>query len=324
VSADASAAAARLGSPAAESGVIHNIGYRRYDAARLGRAAIVRALIWHSLRAAFGVGRGAKAKIFPVLLFTLMCLPAVVNAISIALSHGGPPVVTYDGYVPQLRTVAMLVFVALEAPNLVSSDLRNHTLPLYFARPISRLDYPVAKLVAFVLACLAMIEIPLILLYLGIATQVHGASQVWEQTLRLGPGLLYGAAWAVLLASIGLLLASTTGKRVFAICAIGIPLFFSWILAGVLAHIGEQAFGPTTLGHPSGLTSLAGLLSPFTLLGGVLRWLQAPVVLTGPPVRPFLETTVGTYGPLYGAVFVILTVAAIVGLIARYRKVGVA
>jgi ABC-2 type transport system permease protein len=326
VSADASAAEGRLASPAADaSGVIHNIGYRRYEATRLGRAQIVRALTWHSLRAAFGIGRGAKAKVFPILLFTLMCAPAVVNAIALALNPGSHPLVTYDGYNVQLRTVAMLIFVALEAPNLVSSDLRNHTLPLYFARPIRRIDYPVAKLTAFVLACLAMIEIPLLVLYLGNATQQHSASQVWEQTLQLGPGLLYGAAWAVLLASIGLLLASSTGKRVFAICAIGIPLFFTWILATVLAHIGTQAFGPAaSFSQPSGLTSLAGLISPFTLLGGVLRWLQAAQVSSGEPIRPFMETTVGSYGALYGLVFLILTVAAIAGLIARYRKVGVA
>ena len=134
--------------------------------------------------------------------------------------------------------------MALQAPNLVSSDLRSHTLPLYFARPIHRIDYPVAKLVAFVLACLALIEVPVILLYLGIVSQQHGPSQVWAQTRALGPGLLYGAGWAVLLASVSLLLASTTGKRVFAICATGIPLFFTFILATVLGHVGEQAFGP--------------------------------------------------------------------------------
>ena len=169
-----------------------------------------------------------------------------------------------------------------------------------------------------------MIEIPLLLLYLGIITQVHGASQVWEQTLQLGPGLLYGAAWAVLLASIALLLASTTGKRVFAICAIGIPLFFSFILANVLAHIGEQAFGPVGFGQPSTLTSLAGLISPFTLLGGVLRWLQKAPAPGFAPAREVMQTTVGNYGPVYGAVFLALTIAAIAGLIARYRKVGVA
>ncbi len=30
-------------------------------------AQIVRALIWHSFRSAFGIGRGAKAKIVPIL-----------------------------------------------------------------------------------------------------------------------------------------------------------------------------------------------------------------------------------------------------------------
>jgi len=323
VSADASAASGQFAPPAADSGVIHNIGYRRYDAIRLGRTQIVRALIWHSFRAAFGIGRGAKAKIFPVLLFILMCLPAVINAVALALNPGRQPIVSYDGYVPQLRTVAMLIFVALEAPILVSSDLRNHTLPLYFSRPIARIDYPVAKLVAFVLACLTMIEVPLLLLYIGNATQQHGASQVWEQTLRLGPGLLYGAAWALLLASIGLLLASTTGKRVFAICAIGIPLFFSYILANVLAHIGTQAYGPFSFAHPSALSSLAGLISPFTLLGGMLHWFKGTPA-TGAPVQVFQQTIIGQYGAVYGLVFVIATVAAIGGLIARYRRVGVA
>jgi ABC-2 type transport system permease protein len=119
VSADASAAPGQFAPPAADSGVIHNIGYRRYDAIRLGRTQIVRALIWHSFRSAFGIGRGAKAKIFPVVLFILMCLPAVINAVALALNSGSQPIVSYDGYVPQLRTVAMLIFVALEAPILV-------------------------------------------------------------------------------------------------------------------------------------------------------------------------------------------------------------
>ncbi|HUC24102.1 MAG TPA: hypothetical protein VMA73_15440 [Streptosporangiaceae bacterium] len=338
--ADAHAAAGQLSSAATEGaalgatvnpassatdsrGVIHNIGYRRYDGNRLGRAAIVRALTWHSLRSAFGIGRGAKAKIFPALLFGLMCLPATVSAVALATNPHGAPIVGYDNYVPSVRAVVMLIFVAIEAPNLVSADLRNHTLPLYFARPIHRIDYPVAKLVALVLACLVMVEIPLLLLYVGTASQERGAGQVWEQTLRLGPGLLYGAAWAVLLASIGLLLASTTGKRVFAMCAIGIPLFFTWILANVLAHVGAQAFGPTGSGEPSALASLAGLISPFTLLGGLLRWLQGSPA-TGPGYHPLQATTIGSYGSAYGVLFAVLTVAAIAGLVARYRKVGVA
>jgi len=321
VSADAGAAAGQVTPPAAQGGVIHDIGYRRYDAVRLGRGAILRALTWHSFRSAFGIGRGAKAKIFPALLFAIMCLPAAINAVALANNPSGGPIISYDSYVPSLRTVAMLIFVALEAPNLVSTDLRNHTLPLYFARPIRRIDYPLAKLSAFVLACLAMVEIPLLLLYIGNATQAHGAHQVWVQTLRLGPGLLFGAAWAVLLASIGLLLASATGKRVFAICAIGIPLFLSYVVAEVLMHVGSQAYGPVGVGQPSALASLAGLLSPFTLLGGVLRWLEAP---PRPGAVPhFQQTIVGHYGALYGILFAAATIAAAGGLVLRYRRVGV-
>jgi ABC-2 type transport system permease protein len=326
VSADAKAAGGQPTTAAFDSnaGVIHNIGYRRYDAARLGRPQIVSALMWHSFRGAFGFGRGAKAKIFPVLLFALMCLPAAVNAVALATNPGGGPIVSYDGYVPSLRALVMLVFVALQAPNLVSADLRNHTLPLYFARPIARIDYPVAKLGAFVLACLAIVEIPLLLLYVGNATQQHGASAVWAQTRQLGSGLLYGAAWAVLLASIGLLLASLTGRRVFAICAVGIPLFFTYILANVLTHIGQVAYGPAAFGQPSKLTSLAGLISPFTLLGGVLHWLQGSAAPVGFRRNALQVTTIGTYGWVYGLVFLLLLLAAVSGLIARYRKVGVA
>jgi ABC-2 type transport system permease protein len=322
-----------------DGGVIHNIGYREYDGVRLGRGPIFVALMWHSLRTAFGFGRGAKAKIFPALLFVIMCLPAVVNAVSLATNPHGGAIITYDDYVPSIRTVAMLIFVAIEAPNLVSADLRNHMLPLYFARPIGRIDYPLAKLVAFVIACLLMIEIPLVILYVGNVTQVHGAHAVWEQTLQFGPGLLYGAAWAVLLASIGLLLASTSGKRVFAICAVAIPLFFSYIVAHVLEQVGRQAFRavPVCGGkvvrhagqviclhpgvHPPALASLAGLISPFTLLGGLLHWLGAPNFT---PAGNLQATVIGQYGDIYGLVFVLLTLAAVGGLILRYRKVGVA
>ena len=59
----------------------------------------------------------------------------------------------------------MTVFVAVQAPELVSRDLRSRVLPLYFARPIKTIDYPLAKYLAFTGACLVMLEVPLLLLY---------------------------------------------------------------------------------------------------------------------------------------------------------------
>lgn len=306
-------------------GVIHDIGYRRYDGPRLGRGHIFLALTWHNLRAAFGIGRGARAKVFATLLFVLMCLPAAVNAVALATNPSGGPIVNYDNYIPQLRALVMLVFVAVQAPSLVSRDLRDHILPLYFARPISRIDYPAAKLLAFVIACLVMIEVPLLILYIGNATQVHGAHAVWAQTQQLGPGLLYGLAWAVLLASIGLLLGSLTGRRVYATCAIGIPLFVLYILAHILTQIGQQSYGPAAFGQPSTLASLAGLISPFTLLGGVLHWLQKPVTPGFQAAHAVIAPTpIGSYGPVYMVLFFVLLAGAVGGLMARYQRIGVA
>ncbi len=81
---------------AGPASVIHDLGYRRYDGPRLGRAQIIRALAWHSFRAAFGFGRGAKAKIVPLVALVALCLPAVVNAF--AMSKGNPRLVDYDTY----------------------------------------------------------------------------------------------------------------------------------------------------------------------------------------------------------------------------------
>jgi ABC-2 type transport system permease protein len=300
--------AAASGPPAAaHAGVIHDLGYRHYDGPRLGRAAIIRALYWHSLRSAFGIGRGAKAKIVPILTFVIMCLPAVVNAI--AASRGGGRVIPYDTYVFRLRALVMVIFVAAQAPELVSRDLRSHVLPLYLCRPMRRLDYPLAKFAAFTVACLALVEIPLLLLYLGTIVSASGGAAVWSQTRALIPGLLIGVLWAVLFAAIGLALASLTGRRAYATGAIAIYFFLSWSLASVLIGVVGGRAGPAPLA-----ARLVGLISPVTVLEGVRQWLGGTSV--SPVPRP------GSVGVLYGAMFVVLLAASLGGLAARYRKAG--
>ena len=310
MSADSSTAA-----PGRRSGVIHDIGYQHYDGPRLGRPAIVRALCWHSLRSAFGIGRGIKAKIVPVITFVIMCLPAVANAVSVA--NGTPRSINYDTYIFQLRVLVMIIFIAAQAPELVSRDLRSHVLPLYFSRPLRRLDYPLAKLAAFILACLAMIEIPLLFLYLGTITQAHGGSAIWHETRALIPGLLVGLMWAVLLAAIGLFLASLSGRRAYSTGTIAIFFFLTWILAGLLYSVSTGQGHPFRGGQVATTGArLSGLVSPFTVLDGVRQWLGG----TSPgPIPP-----PGSYGPLYGVMLLVLLGLAVGGLAVRYRKAGVA
>jgi len=310
--------------------VIHDLGYRRYDGPRLGRAQIIRALAWHSFRAAFGLGRGAKAKIVPLVALVALCLPAAISAF--AMSRGNARLVDYDTYTPALRDLVMTVFVAVQAPELVSRDLRSRVLPLYFARPINTIDYPLAKYLAFTGACLVMIEGPLLLLYGGSIANVHGGSAVWAQTRALIPGLLVGLMWAVVLAAISLFLASATGRRAFATGAVAIFLLLTFTLSEILLQVEGQNQGPQAAAvnggpPPPGATvhvqqlvyvpslaeKISGLFSPFTLFDGVRMWLGGTDMADG-VYNP------GGFGAVYALVLVVLTALCLYGLAARYRK----
>jgi ABC-2 type transport system permease protein len=288
-------------------GVIHDIGYRSYDGPRLGRAQIVRALTWHSFRSAWGIGRGVKGKIVPGLAFIAMCLPALVNAFAVA--RGNQRLFGYDVYVPNLRAAVVIVFIAAQAPELVSRDLRSRVLPLYFCRPLRRGDYPLAKYLAMTAALLILIEIPLLILYVGTIASAKGGSAIWHETKALIPGLGVGLIWAVLFATIGLVLASFTGRRAYStgIVAIACILTFFVSLLLIQAEGGQSA---TTTG-----ARVAGLFSPFTILDGVRVWLGGSAQ-TGFVADP------GRYGPLYGVLAVLLLAACLGGLAARYRKVS--
>lgn len=301
-------------------GVIHDLGYRRYDGPRLARSRIVAALAWHSFRSAFGFGRGAKAKIVPAIAFAAMCLPAVVNAF--AMSRGNPRVVDYDTYVPTLRDLILTVFVAVQAPELVSRDLRSRVLPLYFSRPIKPGDYPLAKYLGFTAACLVMLEVPLLLLWAGSAANVHGGSAVWAETKALIPGLLVGLMWAVALSAISLFLASLTGRRAFATGTVAIALLLTYTLAEILLQVETAAaahggpVGPSGNAAPAAMSlaeKVAGLFSPFTLFNGVRLWLGG--TSTGDNVsKP------GAFGAVYALVLIVLVGLCLAGLAARYRK----
>jgi ABC-2 type transport system permease protein len=288
-------------------GVIHDLGYRRYDGPRLGRAQIVKALTWHSFRSAFGIGRGVKAKVVPILAIIAICLPAFVNAFAVA--RGNPRLFGYDVYVPQLRVIVVTIFIAAQAPELVSRDLRSNVLPLYFSRPIRRGDYPLAKYIALTAALLLLIEVPLLITYVGtIASAGSAGTDVLTETRALIPGLGVGLMWAVLMAAVGLVLASLTGRRAYATGIVAISCFLTWTVSELLI----QAEGGMT--SRSTGARIAGLFSPFNIMDGVRIWLGG--------TSPGEDANPGHFGPLYGVLAVLLLAACLGGLAARYRKVS--
>lgn len=285
-----------------EAGVIHDIGYQRYDGVRLGRGASMLALYVHGVRAAFGFGRSAKAKIFPWMVAGIMLLVAVILAA--VRSQLKQVIFTYVQFDDQMAWL-IIFFVAILAPELMSRDIRSNTLPLYFSRPLRAADYVIAKFAAMVTAVWLLLGVPQLIMFLGAAfTSENGAKGVWNEFLDLVPGWGYSLLWALLFSGIGLLIASLTGKRAFAAGGIVAVFLLTTPVVGVLTILPSS-----TANH------LAGLVSPMSLVAGVGEWLS-----NEPESQMGLD--IGRFGPLYGIEVVCLIAACLLLLLARYRKVA--
>jgi ABC-2 type transport system permease protein len=317
--------------------VIHDIGYKPYTGPRLGRGHILRSLYWFSLRAAFGFGRGARARIIPLGGFAAMLLPAAISIYKVA-SVGGDPVLTYSHYAYSM-SLFLIVFVAVAAPELVSRDLRHHTLPLYFSRPLRRSDYPLAKLLALATAIFLFEALPLVIMYLGTIASSTSGSGVWDQTKALVPGLLVAFAYGAAFAPLTLLIASSTGRRAIATGAIAILFLATTAISHVFESVGTHSAGPpppppSSAAQPGQLQQsddttpfketftydsvarYGGLVDPLRLVEGTRIWALHATDANMPDPKGA--------GPLYGAELILLTGLTAGGLFLRYRKVGVA
>lgn len=298
-----------LGTPVATPGDqtrIHNIGYRNYDGPRLGRSYATRSLYSQSLRGAYGLGRSIKSKVLPMLLFVVMCVPAAIMvAVAVATKAKDLPV-EYTRYAIIMQAVISL-YVASQAPQAVSRDLRFKTVPLYFSRPIETADYVRAKYAALASAMFILTAAPLVVLYVG---ALLAKLDFADQTKGFAQGLVSVALLSLLFAGIGLVIASVTPRRGFGIAAVIAVMTISYGAVSTLQAIAENQASGSAI-------PWIGLFSPVTLIDGVQSaFLGASSAFPG-GVGP---------GNGEGVVYVLVVLGLIAGcyglLMRRYKKVG--
>ncbi|MFE6036249.1 ABC transporter permease [Streptomyces sp. NPDC056452] len=286
---------------------IHNIGYRSYDGVRLGRAYARRSLYSQSLRGSFGLGRSAKSKVLPMLLCGVMCLVAlIIVAVAIATPNMTKLPIKYTAFAIYLQAVIGL-FIASQAPQSVSRDLRFKSVPLYFSRPIERVDYVVAKFAAMASALLILTGLPLVILYVGALLAKFDFA---DQTAGFGQGLVSVALLSVLFAGIGLVVAALTPRRGFGVAAVIAVLTITY---GAVSTVQAIAWSTDSMGAITWL----GLFSPITLIDGVqTAYLGATTNFPG-GVGP---------GAGAGVAYLLVVLALVAGsyavLMRRYRRVG--
>lgn len=217
-------------------------GFQRYDGPRSGVPGAVRSVTWQGIRATLGLGRPARHKIFPIVSVTIAYLPAVAFiGLAVLLSESildPNEVASYSDYYGVI-TLAIVLFTALVAPEVLVSDRRNGMLALYLSTPLSRGTYLASKALA-VAFTLGLVTLgPPLLILLGYTVDGSGPDGVANWFLNLGRIVVAAIAVSAALTSVSMAASCLTDRRAFASIGIVLVMFASPILADALIEGGD-------------------------------------------------------------------------------------
>jgi ABC-2 type transport system permease protein len=296
------------------AGNIYDLGYRSYDGPRLGRGHAIRALFRHTLRTAFGIGRGGRSKIAPFVLLGLATVPAVVAVGAFALFRqtiGSDDLLRENspirhGNYYQLITILVVLFCAAQAPEAIGRDQRHNLLPLYFSRALRREDYALARFAGLATAVLLFVLLPQLVIFLGLVLSAEDVGVEFGRELAFLPAIVIQALiLAGLLGGISAAVSSFTPRRAYATTAIIVLLAVLPIVSEVLIALGSIP-----------LATLLALISPSDILSATNAWLfdsvpeSAAVNLSDLPL------------PAFAAATVVISVACLAIMLRRYRSIA--
>ena len=294
--------------PVGPAGVIHDLGYRPYAGPRLGEEPVAWSFFLTGLRNTYGLGRSGRSKVLPMGLLGVMLLPALILVGVLVQARDvldlDSQIVSYSTY-PITTQLLISVFVASQAPALISRDLRFRTITLYLARPMRRPVYVLVRLGSLAAGTFILIGAPLLLMYVG---GILADLPLGRETTRFLGGIVGALLLAVLLSGLAALVAALTTRRGMAVAAVIVVLLVSYTVVSAIQGIAVGT-GNDTVGE------VAGLFSPYTLVNGVQHYLFDVTAATATPPEG------AGMGLLYLLVTVVTVLASIGALVARYRRV---
>jgi ABC-2 type transport system permease protein len=285
------------------SGVIHDLGYRHYDGVREGTATIARTLFATGLRHAYGLGRSGKSKVMPFILLAMSVLPALIVVGVVVLTGLDSLPVSYADYTNQTQLLVSL-FAAAQAPVLFSRDLRHRSIVLYLARPLPGAVFALVRWLSLTVAVWLFMAVPTILLFVG--AMLSGLDKS-DQATALLKAVVLQTLLALLIAGITGLISSVSLRRGFAVVGSVMALI---VLTGVITAV--QAIAADQ--DADSVSTAVGLFSPWSLYTGLADAWDAGVD-TFVPVD-------GAWALAYVLVAMLLVAGCLLGLVARFRKVG--
>ncbi|MFN0153716.1 MAG: ABC transporter permease [Gaiella sp.] len=232
------------------SSSIFDLGYRRYEGGRTGRAGTLLTLYVHALRSGFGLGRRTSSKIFPFLFAIFAFVPAVIQLGVAAIVSGVDEHIDlfkHEDYFSYVQIVLVL-FCATVAPELVGRDQRSRLLTLYFSRSVSRLDYVLAKFAAVISAMLVLTLGPQALLFVGNGMAGDDLAGYLSANVDLVLPILAGSlVLSAAIGAVGLVIAAYLPRRAYATAAIVGSFVLTLAAANILMETADTAIARFSL-----------------------------------------------------------------------------
>ena len=231
-------------------------GYRHYLGPRRGVVGSMRSVVRHTTERCLGLHRPARAKVFPVLVVVLAYVPTLVY-VGVAVignrleREGAPGRALAASFIPRYAdnygqvVLAVILFAAFVAPEVLCPDRRSGMLGLYLASPLDRITYLVSK-AASVLMLVSLVTVgPGLILLIGYATQGYGPVGARDWATTVGRIIGAGLAISVLYTMVALAISSVTSRKAaasasFVALMIGVPGLITYLIiwAGASSSLG--------------------------------------------------------------------------------------
>lgn len=171
-------------------------------------------------------------------LFVACFFFPVVCALAIYLAHNlsfleklgvANHLITIDSkfffYFMNVQGVLAFLLTAFTGPGLISPDLANGALPLYFCRPFSRAEYVLGKSSVLAILLSQITWVPGLILFIEQAS-LSGAAWAWDHLWIAGSLIVSSLVWIAILSLLAMALSAWVKWRIVAGALLLAVLFF--------------------------------------------------------------------------------------------------
>jgi ABC-2 type transport system permease protein len=164
--------------------------------------------------------------------YPLLCLITIYLAHNLSFLErlgAGNQLIRIDNkfffYFINVQGVLAFVLTAFTGPGLISPDIANGALPLYFCRPFSRAEYVLGKASVLAILLSQITWIPGLVLF-AVQASLAGSAWTWDHLWIAGSLILSSLIWIAILSLLAMALSAWVKWRIVAGALLLAVLFF--------------------------------------------------------------------------------------------------